>query len=94
MAKEKVYSEVLNLRIDEAMQTEIKRIGSQRDQGDSETARMLIEWGIEAHRAREAALLRRRYDAGEPRDEQGNPMELVVTAQWTTVYPPWEDYEP
>lgn len=49
MAKEKVYSEVLNLRIDEAMSKEIKRIAALGDNAESEAARMLIEWGIEAH---------------------------------------------
>jgi hypothetical protein len=88
MAKEKVYSEVLNLRIDEAMSQEIKRIAIQREQPESETARMLIDWGIEAHRAREAALLRLRYDAGPPEDRFG-PMALVVTAEWVSD-PPWE----
>lgn len=85
MAKEKVFSGVLNLRVDEAMSAEIKRIAAQREQPESEVARMLIDWGIEAHRAREAALLRRRYDAGPPVDEHGEPMELQVTASWVRV---------
>ena len=41
MAKEKVFSEVLNLRIDAAMSKEIKRIAAQRDQAESEIARAL-----------------------------------------------------
>ena len=85
MAKEKVFSEVLNLRIDEAMSAEIKRIAKQHDTAESETARMLIDWGIEAHRAREAALLRRRYDAGPPRDEMGDELVLEVVASWVPV---------
>jgi len=87
MAKEKVFSDVLNLRIDEAMSTEIKRIAGQKGQPESETARALIDWGIEAYRAREVALLRRRYDAEEPVDREGFPMELRVVAQWESVYP-------
>jgi hypothetical protein len=90
MAKEKVYSEVLNLRVDEPMSQEIKRIAAQREQPESETARMLIGWGIEAHRAREAALLRRPYDAGPPQDERGYPMVLVVTARWVSD-DPWAE---
>jgi aminoglycoside phosphotransferase family enzyme len=85
MAKEKVYGEVLNLRIDEAMSQEITRIAGQEQQAESETARSLIDWGIEAHRAREAALLQQRYDAGTPTDEYGNPMMLRVVAQWVRV---------
>ena len=82
MAKEKVYSEVLNLRIDEAMSKEIKRIATQREHPESEAARMLIEWGIEAHRAREAALLSLRYDVGAPEDRFGVPLVLRIVAEW------------
>ena len=82
MAKEKVYSEVLNLRIDEAMSKEIKRIAAQREHPESEAARMLIEGGIEAHRAREAALLSLRYDVEAPRDRDGLPMALRLVAEW------------
>jgi hypothetical protein len=89
MAKEKVYSEVLNLRVDEAMSNEIKRVAKQREQGDSEAARMLIEWGIEAHRAREVALLKLRYDVGNPVDRHGDPLVLRVTARWEP-FEPWE----
>src|SRR4051812_5334967 len=90
MAKEKVYSEVLNLRIDEAMRDEIKRIAGQEGKPESETARSLIDWGIEARRAREVALLQRRYDAGPPEDEHGDPMYLDVVAVWKTAYP-WDE---
>jgi hypothetical protein len=92
MAKEKVYSEVLNLRIDEAMSREIKRIGAQSGDADSETARKLIEWGIEAHRAREAALLGLRYDQHQPYTPSGREMYLRVTAEWVPVREP-EDYD-
>ena len=85
MAKEKVYGEVLNLRIDEAMSREIKRIAAQAEQPDSEAARMLMEWGIEAHRAREAALLSRRYDEGAPENRYGVPLGLRIVAQWVEL---------
>jgi hypothetical protein len=90
MAKEKLYSDVLNLRIDEAMSTEIKRIATQRGAAESETARMLIEWGIEAHRAREVAMLQLRYDVDTPHDEHGDPLVLKVEARWVP-FEPWED---
>lgn len=51
---------------------------------------MLIEWGIEAHRAREAAILRRPYDEGAPTDRNGEPLILEVVAQWRPA-DPWED---
>lgn len=85
MAKEKVYSEVINLRIDEAMSAEIKRIAAQREQADSEAARMLIDWGIEAHRVKEAALLRLPYGTKAPETRHGDPMELRITAEWIAI---------
>ena len=90
MAKEKVYSEVLNLRLDEAMSMEIKRIATQRETPESETARMLIEWGIEAHRAREVAQLQLRYDVDTPHDRHGDPLVLKVQARWVPV-DEWDD---
>jgi hypothetical protein len=90
MAKAKTYSEVLNLRVDDAMSKEIKRIAKQTEQPESETARSLIAWGIEAHRAREIALLQLPYDAGEnPVDRHGDPLTLRVVARWE----PWEPYD-
>jgi hypothetical protein len=89
MAKEKTYSEVLNLRIDEAMSREVKRIATQTGKPESETARALIEWGIEAHRAREVAQLQLRYDVDQPENEHGDPLVLRVVAQWVP-YDPWD----
>lgn len=85
MAKEKVYSEVLNLRVDEAMSQEIKRIAAQQGKPESETARTLIDWGIEAHRAREVAMLKLRYDSDPPTGHYGEPMTLEVIAQWVEL---------
>ncbi len=90
MAKEKVYSEVLNLRIDEAMSNEIKRIAKQSGEPDSEAARSLLAWGIQAHRAREIALLELPYDmVDNPIDRDGDPLVLRVVARWE----PWEPWE-
>lgn len=90
MAKEKVYNEVLNLRIDDAMRDEIKRIATQEGKPESEIARSLIDWGIEARRAREIALLKRPYGQGPPTNELGEPMYLDVVAVWKE-YDPWEE---
>lgn len=94
MAKEKTYSEVLNLRIDEAMSREIKRIAKQSDQAESETARSLIAWGIDAHRAREIAMLELPYDMGDnPVDRHGDPLRLRVVARWEP-WAPWDEEGP
>ena len=87
MAKEKVFSEVLNLRVDDAMSKEIKRIAGQDGKAESETARTLLEWGIEAYRAREVAILQLPYDRDHAVDEHGDPMILKVRAVWTHFDP-------
>jgi hypothetical protein len=86
MAREKTYSETLNLRIDPAMAEEIKRIAAYRGhESESETARMLIEWGIAAHRDMEAKILRRPYD-----HEFDYPNEMIIGVWWEEVDPYWE----
>jgi hypothetical protein len=83
MPKEKTFSEVLNLRVDEPLANEIKRIAAQRQKSESEVARMLLTWGVEAHRSMEAKELLRPYDA-EPPDW---PQRMRVTVVW-------EDFDP
>lgn len=93
MAKEKTYSEVLNLRVEPALDAEIKRIAEQREKPASEIARMLLTWGVEAHRAMEAKLLLRPYDYDDSDDHW--PKRMVVDVRWEffdpqsgdTVYP-------
>jgi hypothetical protein len=86
MAKEKTYSEVLNLRIDPAMAAEVKRIAAQRDKPDSEAARLLLAWGIAAHRDMEAKTLQRPYDAAAP----DLPMEMRIGVWWVQWDPEGE----
>ena len=85
MAKERTFSDALNLRVDPAMTVEIKRIAAQYGQTDSETARRLIEYGIEAHRAREAAMLQLPYNVTSRETRHGDPMKLEIVAQWVPV---------
>ena len=63
MAREKTYSETLNLRIEDALSAELKRIAGTRESSESDVARMLLGWGVEAHRHMEAQALLRPYDA-------------------------------
>jgi hypothetical protein len=65
MAREKNYSETLNLRIDPALAREIERIAKRRGVSDSEAARSLLALGVDADRTIEAAWLRRPYDADD-----------------------------
>jgi hypothetical protein len=81
MAKEKIFSEVLNLRVDKPLADEIERIAHQRETSESDVARMLLGWGVEAHRSMEAKQLLRPYDATPP----DGPMRMRVTVVWEEV---------
>lgn len=83
MAKEKTYSQVLNLRVDEPLSRELKRIASARETSESEIARMLLGWGVEAHRNMEAKELLRPYDAEDP----DWPMRMRVEVRWEAFDP-------
>ena len=80
MAKEKTFSEVLNLRVEPALDAEIKRIAAHRDKPASEIARMLLTWGVEAHRSMEAKLLLRPYDYEDAFHDW--PSRMVVDVRW------------
>jgi hypothetical protein len=82
MARKVAYPEVLNLRIDEALSREIKRIAKQRGESESVVARMLLGWGVEAHRRMEGKLLMRPYDYEEP-----DYTRMVIDVRW-------EQYDP
>jgi hypothetical protein len=89
VAKERLFTEVLNLRIDDALNSEIKRIAGARQLSDSDAARLLLGWGVEAHRAMEARELRRPYDAPNPEE----PMRMVIDVHWVDVDPAEYDLE-
>lgn len=86
MAKEKTYSEVLNLRVEPALDAEIKRIAASREKPASEVARMLLTWGVEAHRAMEAKLLLRPFDHDETADDFF-PERMVIDVHWESFDP-------
>lgn len=82
MARKTAYPEVLNLRIDTPLSNEIKRIAAQRGKSESDVARLLLGWGVEAHRNMEAKVLMRPYDYEEP-----DYTRMVVDVRW-------EQYDP
>ena len=83
MGKEKTYSEALNLRVDELLSKELKRIAARRGTSESDVARMLLGWGVEAHRNMEAKELLRPYDADDP----DWPMRMRVEVRWEAFDP-------
>jgi hypothetical protein len=82
MAKEKTFTDVLNLRIDPALGREIERIASQQESSASEVARMLLGWGVEAHRKMEAKTLMRPYDYELP-----DFTRMVIDVRWEEFDP-------
>jgi hypothetical protein len=82
MAKEKTFSEVVNARIEPALSDEIKRIAAQREVSESDTARMLLRWGVEAHRKMEAKTLMRPYDYEHPEFTR-----MVIDVRWEEFDP-------
>lgn len=82
-----MFSEVLNLRVDEALSGEVKRIAGQHGTTDSDAARRLLAWGVEAHRAMEARRLLRAYDAPPPEF----PQRMRITVQWEEFDPSEDD---
>ena len=82
MAKEKTFTEVLNLRVDAGLSREIKRIAQQRETSESDAARMLLGWGVEAHRNMEAKVLMRPYDYEPPEFTR-----MIVDVRWEEFDP-------
>ena len=86
MAREKTYSETLNLRIDPPLAREISRIAKRRGTSESETARSLLSLGVEADRKIEAAYLMRPYDL------EGEVMLPVLGVHWEEFDPDNPDH--
>jgi hypothetical protein len=93
MAREKALGSVINLRVPDRLSDEIKRIAHQHRTTESEAARRLLVWGVEAHRAMEAAMLSRSYDV-DPTDGTGDPVRMRVRVTWETFDPADGDLEP
>ena len=75
----------MNLRVEESLSGEVKRIAGQHDTSDSDAARGLLAWGVETRFdwAMEARELSRPYDAPPP--EWPQRMRITVT---------WEEFDP
>jgi hypothetical protein len=76
--KKKGLSDVLNLRVDEALSREIDRIAAVEGISASEAARNLINYGVEVQRQVEASYLRLPYSL----DRRATPGRVVIDAAW------------
>ena len=62
MTTGKKLRDVLNVRLDEQLAQEIRRIAATREQSESEVARWLLGYGIEVSRRLEATRLSRSFE--------------------------------
>ena len=77
MTRERKLRDVLNVRLDEPLAREIRRIASAQGKTESEVARTLLSYGAEVERRLEAQRLRRHHAA--PVDTR--PAALIIEAR-------------
>ncbi len=93
MAREKALGSVITLRVPDLLSAEVKRIAHQHETTESDAARRLLGWGVEAHRAMEAAMLSRSYDY-DPAGAGSDPVRMRVVVMWETFSPEDGDLDP
>jgi hypothetical protein len=78
VTRERKLREVLNVRLDQPLAREIRRIAAVQDKTESEVARALLSHGAEVERRLEAQRLERHHaDPGNDR-----PGRVVIEARW------------
>jgi hypothetical protein len=78
--------DVLNVRLDEPLALELRRLAATRGVSESEVARLLLGYGIEVSRRLEAARLNAPWDwekprTGDPMDERPYTVEITAKAR-------------
>ncbi len=76
--EKKPLSDVLNIRIDEALAREVDRIAKVEDKSASEVARQLMEFGVRVQRQIEASYLNLPYTL----DTETTQGRVVIEAAW------------
>jgi hypothetical protein len=80
MTRTKKLREVLNVRLDQPLAKEIRRIALDRGSTESEVARLLLSYGVEVQRRLDAQRFSRSYHADySDRDEVGT---VEIRARW------------
>lgn len=77
MTRERKLREVLNVRLDEPLSREIRRIATARKVTESEVARQLLSYGAEVARKLEASELMKDYAMKDER-----PHRMVIEARY------------
>jgi hypothetical protein len=78
MTRERKLREILNLRLDEPLAREIRRIATVRKKSESEVARQLLSYGAEVERRLQMQELARHHAAGDD-DRIGS---VIIEARW------------
>jgi predicted transcriptional regulator len=78
MTRERKLREVLNVRLDEPLAREIRRIADVRGKSESEVARQLLSYGAEVERRLQMQELARHHAASED-TRLGN---VIIEARW------------
>jgi hypothetical protein len=80
VTRERKLKEVLNVRLDEPLAREIRRIALDRGDTESEVARLLLGYGVEVSRRLDAERFSKSYEAEDRRrDEVGF---VDIRASW------------
>ena len=85
MTRERKLREVLNVRLDEPLARELRRLAATRGVPESQVARQLLGYGIEVARRLEADELSRPWEWEKTRPD--DPMDVTpgtvdITATW------------
>jgi hypothetical protein len=80
VTRERKLKEVLNVRLDEPLARELRRIAFDRDQTESEVARLLLSYGVEVSRRLDAARFSRPYK--EDYRDRDEPGFVEIEARW------------
>lgn len=78
MTRERKLREVLNVRLNEPLSREIRRIATAQGKSESEVARQLLSYGAEVERRLEAQRLMRHHAA----KEDTGIGSVVIEARW------------
>lgn len=80
MTRQRKLKEVLNVRLDEPLARELRRIATDRGRTESEVARELLAYGVEVARRLDADRFSRSYT--EEYRDRGEAGTVEINARW------------
>jgi hypothetical protein len=82
MTRDRKLSSVLNVRLDDPLARELRRIADAQGRSESEVARTLLGYGIEVVRRLDADAFRQPFSWQEREDEEPFPGIVEIEAKW------------